>query len=266
MHGVRPAAVAGHFYPNDPAVLQRTVRSFLEGVGAAHGPRPAAIIAPHAGYIYSGPIAARAYAAIAPWRGVVRRVVVAGPAHRVYVTGVAVPSCHAFATPLGDIALDAAALAQLRGLEWVETNNHAHAMEHCIEVQLPFLQSVLGDFQLVPLVVGDASPEQMAATLETVWDAATLVVVSSDLSHYLSWQAASARDGATADAILRLEATLDPDQACGAAPINGLLRLARRRGLAARVLDVRNSGDTAGDRDRVVGYGSFEFVEASPHA
>jgi AmmeMemoRadiSam system protein B len=260
MQAIRPAAVAGHFYPHDPAALSRAVRSFLEGVRAEGGARPAAVIAPHAGYIYSGAIAASAYAAIAPWRGVARRVVVAGPAHRVYVRAVAVPSCAAFATPLGDIALDAPALAKLRALDWVETSDRAHAMEHCIEVQLPFLQAVLGTFELVPLVVGDATPAQMADTLEALWDDSTLVVVSSDLSHYLTWQAARVRDAATADAIVRLEATLDPEDACGAAPINGLLRVARRRGLVARVLDVRNSGDTAGDRDRVVGYGSFEFV------
>ena len=262
MNAIRPAAVAGTFYPGDPAALQRAIEGFLAGTRARPQPRPRAVIAPHAGYIYSGPIAAEAYAAIAAWRGIARRVVVAGPAHRVYVSGVAVPSASAFATPLGVVALDAGALAKLRALPWVETNDRAHAQEHCIEVQLPFLQSVLGDFQLVPLVVGDASPDEMAATLEAVWDEPdALVVVSSDLSHYMPWAAARARDAQTARSILDLEATLIPEEACGAAPINGLLRVARKRGLSARALDVRNSGDTAGDRDRVVGYGSFEFVE-----
>ena len=262
MNAIRPAAVAGTFYPGDAAALRRAIEGFLAGTRTRSQPRPRAVIAPHAGYIYSGPIAAEAYAAIAAWRGIARRVVVAGPAHRVYVSGVAVPSASAFATPLGAIPLDAPALAKLRALPWVETNDRAHAQEHCIEVHLPFLQSVLGDFELVPLVVGDASPDEMAATLEAVWDDAdTLVVVSSDLSHYMPWAAAKARDAQTARSILDLEATLIPEEACGAAPINGLLRLARKRGLAARALDVRNSGDTAGDRDRVVGYGSFEFVE-----
>jgi hypothetical protein len=164
------------------------------------------------------------------------------------------------------VPLDRGALERLRGLPGVEASDRAHAQEHCIEVQLPFLQASLGEFELVPMVVGDASPAQVAAALEAVWeDPHTLVVVSSDLSHYLPWSAARTRDAATAQAILRLEATLDPGDACGAAPINGLLRLARSRGLAARLLDVRNSGDTAGDRDRVVGYGAFEFVPEEIH-
>ena len=263
MNASRPAAVAGFFYPGDAPALRHAVEGFLAGAPAPAGPRPRAIIAPHAGYAYSGPIAAAAYAAIAPWRGIARRVVVAGPAHRVYVTGVAIPSTSAFATPLGTVPLDTAALAKLRELPWVETNDRAHAQEHCIEVQLPFLQSVLGEFELVPLVVGDAAPDEMAATLEAVWDPSTLVVVSSDLSHYKPWAAANACDAQTARAIVQREATLDPQDACGAAPINGLLRLARKRGLAVRALDVRNSGDTAGDRDRVVGYGSFALVEES---
>ncbi len=268
MRATRPAAVAGHFYPGNARALSEAVRAFLAEVPAATGTRPRALIAPHAGYVYSGAIAARAYAAIAPWRGVARRVVVAGPAHRVYVPGVALPSCEAFETPLGTIALDRAALEKLAALPWVETNDRAHALEHCIEVQLPFLQSVLGAFELVPMVVGDATPSQMASTLEAVWDAdSTLVVVSSDLSHYLPWDAARTRDAATARAIVSLKADLEPEDACGAAPINGLLRVARTRGFAAHLLDLRNSGDTAGDRDRVVGYGSFEFVEeARPHA
>lgn len=262
MNPIRPAAVAGHFYPADAAALRRAVEDYLAGAAAPAGPPPRAIIAPHAGYMYSGPVAARAYAALAPWRGVARRVIVAGPCHRVYVPGVALPSTSAFATPLGTIPVDDAALAKLRALPWVETNDRAHAQEHCIEVQLPFLQSVLGAFQLVPLVVGDASPDEMAATFEAIWDEPhTLVVVSSDLSHYMPWAAAQVRDARTARSIVQREATLVPQDACGAAPINGLLRVARKRGLAVRALDVRNSGDTAGDRDRVVGYGSFELVE-----
>ena len=266
MNAIRPAAVAGSFYPADAATLRRAVEGYLAGAEAPQGPPPRAIIAPHAGYVYSGPIAARAYAALAAWRGVARRVVVAGPCHRVYVPGIAVPSASAFATPLGTLPLDEAALARLRALPWVETNDRAHAQEHCIEVQLPFLQSVLGGFQLVPLVVGDASPDEMAATFEAVWEEPhTLVVVSSDLSHYMPWAAANARDASTARAIVQREATLVPQDACGAAPINGLLRVARKRGLVVRALDVRNSGDTAGDRDRVVGYGSFGLVEEGSH-
>jgi len=175
LDAIRPAAVAGSFYPADAATLRRAVEGYLAGAEAPEGPPPRAIIAPHAGYVYSGPIAARAYAALAPWRGVARRVIVAGPCHRVYVPGVAVPSASAFATPLGTLSLDEAALARLRALPWVETHDRAHAQEHCIEVQLPFLQSVLGEFELVPLVVGDASPDEMAATFEAIWEGASPV-------------------------------------------------------------------------------------------
>jgi AmmeMemoRadiSam system protein B len=266
MQAVRPPAVAGLFYPAEREVLAASVERFLAGAPAAASAAPRAVIAPHAGYIYSGPIAAHAYAALGAWRGIARRVVIAGPAHRVYIPGVAIPCARAFATPLGQVALDRDALDRLRELPWVEASDAAHALEHCIEVQLPFLQALLGAFELVPLVVGDASPVQMAATLEAVWEEPhTLVVVSSDLSHYLSWQAARVRDAATADTIVRLEPTLDPTDACGAAPINGLLRVARERGLLARMLDVRNSGDTAGDRDRVVGYGAFAFLGEAAH-
>jgi hypothetical protein len=163
---------------------------------------------------------------------------------------------------LGDVTLDAEALAALRSLPFVEESDRAHALEHSLEVHLPFLQAVLGDFLLVPIVVGDADPGQMARILEAVWGGdETLVVVSSDLSHYLPYEAARARDRNTADAILRLEARLDPEEACGATPINGLLEVARRRGLRAELVDLRNSGDTAGDRDRVVGYASFAFLD-----
>ncbi|HEX4780108.1 MAG TPA: AmmeMemoRadiSam system protein B [Usitatibacter sp.] len=262
MQAVRPAAVAGTFYPGDAPALSAALASYL---AEAPGPRarpPKAIIAPHAGYIYSGPIAGSIYARLAPLRGRVRRVILAGPAHRVYVAGVAVPSVAAFASPLGDVALDRAAIDSLRALPFVEANDRAHAFEHSLEVHIPFLQSVLGSFLLVPLVVGDASPTEMAQLLETLWGGEeTLIVVSSDLSHYLPYRDAQARDKATAQAILSLDATLEPEEACGAAPINGLLRAARAKGLACEIVDVRNSGDTAGDRDRVVGYGSFAFTE-----
>jgi hypothetical protein len=181
----------------------------------------------------------------------------------VYVPGVAVPTAHAFASPLGPVALDLEAIEDLRALPFVEASDRAHALEHSLEVHLPFLQSVLGDFRLVPLVVGDAAPAQMAALLGRLWGGPeTLVVVSSDLSHYMPYEAARARDGGTARAIVGLDATLEPEDACGCAPINGLLRLARERGLEAALVDLRNSGDTAGGRDQVVGYGAFAFHEA----
>jgi AmmeMemoRadiSam system protein B len=234
------------------------------GAGAGGTVPPKAIIAPHAGYMYSGPIAGSIYARLALLRGRVRRVVLAWPAHRVYVRGAAVPAARAFGSPLGEVALDAEAIAALRALPFVEESDRAHALEHSLEVHIPFLQAVLGEFRLVPVVVGDADPREMARLLEAVWGGEeTLVVVSSDLSHYLPYEDARSRDRDTAGAILRLQPNLVPDEACGAAPINGLLEVARRRGLSAELVDLRNSGDTAGDRDRVVGYGAFAFREAA---
>ncbi|QJR10370.1 hypothetical protein DSM104443_01428 [Usitatibacter rugosus] len=264
MSSIRRAAVAGTFYPGDPTDLATEVAAYLAEVPAGDtGPAPKALIAPHAGYLYSGAVAARAYARIAPLRGVVRRVVLAGPAHRVYVRGIAVPGVEAFDSPLGRVPVDSAAIATLRALPFIEVSPRAHAFEHSLEVHLPFLQSVLDDFSIVPLVVGDATREEMARVLEVLWGGdETLVVVSSDLSHYHAYDEARAIDRHTTDRILRLDAGLDPEEACGAAPINGLLEIARRRGLSARLVDLRNSGDTAGSRDRVVGYAAFAFHEA----
>ena len=264
MTTTRSAAVAGLFYPGDPQALAAEVEGYLAEAKGPGAPPPKAIIAPHAGYIYSGPIAGTVYARLAPLRGRIRRVVLAGPAHRVYVKGAAIPSVGSFETPLGPVALDREAFAQLRALPFVEVSDRAHAQEHCLEVHLPFLKAVLGDFALVPIVVGDASTEEAATLLETLWGGdETLIVVSSDLSHYLPYEMARRVDDATAQAIVHLEARLVPDEACGAIPINGLLRAARKRGLVPERLDVRNSGDTAGPRDRVVGYGAFAFAPAA---
>jgi AmmeMemoRadiSam system protein B len=263
MLAIRPAAVAGTFYPRDAAELSAAVTACLAEPTPAQARGPKAIIAPHAGYIYSGPIAGSAYAQLASRAGAIRRVVLAGPAHRVYVPGVAASTARAFATPLGSVPLELEAIEAIRALPFVEASDRAHALEHSLEVHLPFLQSVLGDFTLVPLVVGDAAPREVASLFAKLWGGPeTLVVVSSDLSHYLSYEAARARDGGTARAIVALDATLEPEDACGCAPINGLLTLARERGLAARLVDLRNSGDTAGGRDQVVGYGAFAFDEA----
>jgi len=262
MPAIRPAAVAGTFYPGEASALAAEVAAYLAEArpGPNGAPAPKAIIAPHAGYMYSGAIAASIYARLAPLRGRVTRVVLAGPAHRVYVPGVAIPAADAFASPLGTVALDEAALEDLRALPFVEVSDRAHALEHSLEVHVPFLQAALGPLRLVPVVVGDANPSEVAALLDRLWGGdETLIVVSSDLSHYLPYEAARARDRGTAEAILNLEPTLLPEEACGAAPINGLLVAARRRGLRAQLVDLRNSGDTAGDRSRVVGYGAFAF-------
>jgi len=264
MSAVRPAAVAGSFYPGEPSILASEVASYLADARSApaRARPPKAIIAPHAGYVYSGPIAASIYARLEPLRGRVSRVVLAGPAHRVYVDGIAVPSAGAFDSPLGPVRLDTEALAKLRALPFTEVSDRAHAMEHSLEVHVPFLQSVLGDFALVPIVVGDASPAQMAEAFDLLWGGEeTLIVVSSDLSHYLPYEQARSRDRDTAEAILHLEARLVPEEACGCASINGLLRAARSRNLVPEQVDLRNSGDTAGDRSRVVGYGAFAFHE-----
>ena len=260
---LRSPAVAGSFYPADAATLENTVQDLLRAADApATADWPKALIAPHAGYVYSGPVAASAYARLAPARGKVSRVVLLGPAHRVYVRGLALPGADAFATPLGDITLDRQALGRLAALPQVSTLPAAHTLEHALEVQLPFLQAALGEFALVPVVVGAARPEEVAQALDLLWGGEeTLVVVSSDLSHYLDYDEAQRIDRATAQSILELSADLHPEQACGSAPLNGLLLAAKRRGLAPQLLDLRNSADTAGDPDRVVGYGAFALFE-----
>jgi MEMO1 family protein len=259
----RPAALAGAFYPDDPQVLATQVAAYVaQATPAGAGRPPKAIIAPHAGYMYSGPVAGSAYAHLAPLAGRVTRVVLVGPAHRLWIAGVAIPSVARFDSPLGAVALDAPCLAQLAKLPGVEVNDAAHAREHSLEVHLPFLQAALGDFRLVPIVVGGAGAEDVDRMFDALWGGdETLVVVSSDLSHFLDYDGARRRDGATGEAIVALDARLDHEEACGATAINGLLRIARRRGLAAQALDLRNSGDTAGGRERVVGYGAFAFHE-----
>jgi MEMO1 family protein len=264
MSAVRPAAVAGMFYPELPEVLEAQVRAYLEQ--APHPPeppaRPKALIVPHAGYIYSGPIAAAAYARIAAAREDIRRVVLLGPAHHVPLRGLAVPSADAFATPLGEIEVDRAAVTRALDLPQVSESNRAHALEHSLEVQLPFLQALLSKFRVVPFAVGDATPAQVAEVIELLWGAAeTLIVVSSDLSHYHTYDQACLLDRSSAQTVLALSPTLDFSQACGAPPINGLVTVVGPRGLRPELLDLRNSGDTAGGRLRVVGYGSFVFSE-----
>lgn len=265
MSSVRPAAVAGMFYPESPGDLDAQVRSYLEQAPRPAEPaaRPKALIVPHAGYVYSGPIAAAAYARLAAARDDIRRVVLLGPAHRVLLRGLGVPSADSFATPFGEVEVDRAAVARALDLPQVTESDCAHALEHSLEVQLPFLQRVLGKFRLVPFAVGETTAAQVAEVIELLWgEAETLVVVSSDLSHYHTYDRARSLDRSSAQSVLALSPTLDNSQACGALPINGLLTVVRRRGLQPELLDLRNSGDTAGDRLRVVGYGSFVFSEA----
>jgi AmmeMemoRadiSam system protein B len=261
---VRPTAVAGSFYPADPAALAAVVdrclasgRARLTAAGGASAPK--AIIAPHAGYAYSGPIAGTAYAAVGCRAADIERVVLLGPAHRVLVRGLAASGADAFATPLGEVAIDRSGVDTALRRPQVGTVDAAHAAEHSLEVQLPFLQRVLQRFTLVPFAVGDATHGEVAEVLDDLWGGAeTLVVISSDLSHYFDYRTAARLDEDTARAIETLEpAQLGRESACGRIPVGGLLLAARRRGLHARRLDLRSSGDTAGPRDEVVGYGAF---------
>jgi MEMO1 family protein len=265
MSRIRRAAVAGRFYPTDPVELELAVRQYI-GEAAAPVVRPKAIIVPHAGYPYSGPIAGSGYAQIVPLRGEIERVILLGPAHYVPVRGLAVSTADAFETPLGRIPLDQEAIETIASLPQVVFNDDAHAPEHSLEVHLPFLQVALGEFRLVPLLVGSVRPEAVAEVLERLWGGPeTLIVVSSDLSHFHDHATATQLDQRTADCVRDFRiADLRGDRACGFLPIGGLLSVARRAGLRPAVLDVRNSGDTAGSKDRVVGYGAFAFSAAEP--
>jgi hypothetical protein len=258
----RPPAVAGSFYPADASQLHTFISSLLRDVpGDVSGRWPKAIIVPHAGYIYSGAIAASAYARVALGRDSIRRVALLGPAHRVGFNGLALSSADYFATPLGSVPLDRAALTTLLTLPGVQILDKAYSLEHSLEVQIPFLQEVLQNFSLIPVVVGDAPAAAVAKVIEELWGGAeTLIVISSDLSHYQDYAAAKKQDAVTSRAIenLQPEEIAYPD-ACGRLPINGLLLVAKRLGLTVTPYDLRNSGDTAGDRDRVVGYGAYGF-------
>jgi AmmeMemoRadiSam system protein B/AmmeMemoRadiSam system protein A len=264
MSAIRPAAVAGMFYPSASAELGRDVLAMLDESRLAPlvPGVPKGLIVPHAGYVYSGAVAANAYALLRPAVGIVKRVVLLGPCHRVAVRGLALPAATAFETPLGRVEIDAEAVAVLRKLPQVAVNAATHAHEHSLEVQLPFLQQILKEFKVVPLVVGAAAPGEVAEVLEALWGGPeTLIVISSDLSHYLPYDEARARDRRTVQAIAEFRADIDHGQACGATPVTGFLTAAKKRGLQPELLDLRNSGDTAGGRDRVVGYTSFAFWE-----
>ncbi|UYM17368.1 AmmeMemoRadiSam system protein B [Endozoicomonas euniceicola] len=254
---VRQPAVAGTFYPDDPAILQKIVSNMLQET-EQRDLSPKALIVPHAGYIYSGPVAASAYQLLEPFHDNINRVVLLGPSHQVAFEGLALPDADHFMTPLGSIHLDRPAMAALSRFSQVQTLSQAHAREHSLEVQLPFLQTCLESFSLVPLVVGNASALVVAEVIDFLWGKEdTLIVISSDLSHYHSYEEAQRRDNLTVKAIEQLTTDLTGGQACGCCPINGMLKVAQRRGMEVQTLDVRNSGDTAGDKQRVVGYGAF---------
>lgn len=262
---IRPPAVAGSFYPADPAVLAAQIDTLLDAAQPTAAP-PKALVLPHAGYVYSGPVAATGYATLRARREPVTRVVLLGPAHRVPVNGLATSSADAWSTPLGEVPIDADARAAACALPGVAVDDAAHAQEHSLEVHVPFLQRVLGEgFALVPFVVGRAEPDTVAAVLDALWGGPeTLILASSDLSHYLDHATATMRDRHTASVIVHGRvAELGPNDACGAYPVRGLLVAASRHGLSTTLLDLRNSGDTAGSRDRVVGYGAFALEAAA---
>ncbi len=256
---VRRPAVAGSFYPADPGTLAENLKLLLPEAAPVSQGAPKMLIAPHAGYVYSGPVAASAYALLRPQTERIRRVVLLGPAHRVALRALAVPSVDRFRTPLGDIPLDRAAIDSLADLPQVQVSDAAHAQEHSLEVHLPFLQTLLPEFSLVPLVVGHVPPAAVAQVLESLWGGPeTLIIISTDLSHYHDYNTARRLDRETCTAIeqFRYE-DIGPEQACGCMPMAGALHVARQRGMQIQRLDVRNSGDTAGSRDRVVGYAAF---------
>lgn len=257
----RPPCVAGVFYPADKDVLAHNVENMLAAAPITETQAPKAIIAPHAGYIYSGPIAATIYKTLLPHRDTIKRVILLGPAHRVGFLGIAVTRMQNFATPLGVIPIDTASVDIAVKQPGVQVLENAYNMEHSLEVQLPFLQTVLKDFSLVPCVVGMANPSDVANLIQQLWGGPeTLIVISSDLSHYHDYATAQKLDRATSEAIVNLDPnSIQDNQACGRLPVKGLLLAAANLKLHAKVLDLRNSGDTAGDKQRVVGYGAYYF-------
>ena len=262
MPSIRAPAVAGTFYPSDRDVLREMLAGFLSA-SRSEDPAPKALIAPHAGYIYSGPVAASAYARVANGRDAITRVVLLGPSHRVPLHGLAASNAQYFSTPLGAVPIDGEALSRIGHLSQVRTYDQAHKWEHSLEVHLPFLQTVLANFKLVPLVVGEASAAEVCEVLELLWGGPeTLIVISSDLSHYHDYVTAQKLDRDTSKAITEFRPQdIHYRQACGRNPILGLLEAARHRGMRAETVDLRNSGDTAGPRDQVVGYGAYIFTE-----
>lgn len=261
MNQIRQPAVAGMFYPADKQLLKDDIHQYLN---QAHGEQvisPKAIVVPHAGYIYSGPIAASAYKQIIPLKDIITRVVLLGPSHRVAFTGLAVPESDVFNTPLGNISIDQKGIQLLAGMPQVIASDQAHREEHSLEVQLPFLQEILGEFSLIPLVVGDAERHEVAEVINRLWgDEHTLIVISTDLSHYHEYSEAKQLDRTTSDAIENLKPDLiSYDDACGRNGLKGMMTVAEEKNLSVDILDLRNSGDTAGDKNRVVGYGAYVF-------
>ena len=257
---IRQPAVAGTFYPDDSVELETVIKNFIAN-NQKTGPVPKAIIAPHAGYIYSAPVAASVYSIFQNASNDIRKIVIFGPAHRLPFDGLAIPSVEQFATPLGTIALDTMSLKTLEDNQLAIVLDKAHEYEHCLEVQLPFLQTLFDSFTLTPVLVGHCDASRVEQALELLWgDQQTLIIISSDLSHYHSYEDAKVLDQRATLAIEQLDSdTLDANLACGSIAINGLLKVAKKHRLKAETIDVRNSGDTAGPQEQVVGYGAYAF-------
>lgn len=262
MVNVHQAAVAGYFYPSDPALLKKTVNDLLDKA-PTYTPTPKAIVVPHAGYMYSGPVAASSYASLRSKRKIIKKIVLLGPAHTLYFKGIAYDPADEFATPLGLVEQDKDLLKQITNLPFVYSLPQAHQTEHCLEVQLPFCQMLFDQFKILPLVVGETTPEEVAQVLQRIWGQEdTLIIISTDLTHYLPYEVASLEDKQTCVSIdtLNYEA-ISHDKACGYYPLCGFLHYARQHKVFGRLLDLRNSGDTSGNKDRVVGYAAFHFYE-----
>ena len=256
---IRPAAVSGMFYSADPNQLQSDISRYLQQAKTESDLMPKAIIVPHAGYIYSGPIAASAYKLLQPTKHLIKQVILLGPSHRVAFRGIATSNADYFSTPLGNIKINRTLCHQAETFDFVQANDAAHAQEHSLEVQLPFLQNMLDDFELTPLVVGDCAAQDVAKLLDSIWGKSdTLIVISSDLSHYHNYFTAQQLDQKTSLAIESCQPeNISYENACGRAPLNGLLTLTKQKHLSIDTIDLRNSGDTAGDKERVVGYGAY---------
>ena len=265
MGNIKQPCVDGYFYPGNPEILKKTVHTLIMKAKSYDIEPPKAIIAPHAGYVYSGPVAATIYKTLIPSKDLIKRVVLLGPAHRLAFNGIATTNCEGFATPLGNVPIDLKAITSVLSLPNIQVLEHAYDMEHSLEVQLPFLQVILSNFSLVPFVVGNAKADDVANLILHLWGGPeTLIVISSDLSHYYDYATAQNFDLAASKAITDLAADdLKDHHACGRLPIKGLLLASAKLQLQAQVLDLRNSGDTAGAKDRVVGYGAYHFKGAA---
>jgi AmmeMemoRadiSam system protein B len=257
MSTIRQSAVAGSFYPNDPVELKNQLKTMLNNLPNPQQ-QPKALIVPHAGYYYSGAVAAHAYASLSQLKSQIKRVVLLGPSHRVYLQGCAVPDNQIFNTPLGDITIDTHNCQNLVDGDLAQVNNQAHVQEHSLEVQLPFLQQLLDDFVLLPIVVGQSTPEQVSALLTELTKLEdSLLVVSTDLSHFHPYDQAKQLDTNTIEQILQFQPNLDGQDACGCYSVNGLLHFAKTQNWQSELLNYANSGDINHSKDEVVGYASF---------